>query len=334
MHRYTAHLSRLALLLFASAACGRVTLISDDLEVDAGPNRAPEVTALTVPAAHPGAEIEVGCDATDADGDELTYELDVTAGTIDVDGAVATWRLPTTEVAEAEVSCTVTDAAGDAVVATETVPVVVGDGLVLHYRFLGDTTNAAGPDLTGALQPGGVYVADRTGRAASALRLPRMTATPGLSTLDTTNQFVTSALTVSAWISIDPLDPVDRNIFELRNVGGAPVTRMQLRIGPAGELVYGHQNGGGFVTTPASGALPAGTFLHVAVTAGSGQITTYVNGAPFQFMAAASPQLFDSGSVAIGPLQTMTALGTIDDLRFYDRALSAAEIAAIAAGDM
>lgn len=315
------------------AACGVVEPIADS-EPDAGANQNPEIALLEVSGGSPGEPVEVSCDAADPDGDELLVELEVSHGELAGDGPTATWQLPDREVAAAVVSCTAGDGRGGEVTASEEIAVEVTRDLVLHYPFAGTTENAAASDMRGSLAPGAAFVADRAGRPGAALRIPRIDAAPPLSAFDSDSRLVTDQLTVSAWLELDGLDPVDRAILEIRDPFGGPPL-VELRVGPGDELVYRHADG---ATTsfaaPPSPPLPRQRFVHVAVAVGGGQAVTYIDGNAVQFSSATTPQLAETGPIAVGPIQSQVSLGVIDDLRFYDRALTAAEVAAIASGDI
>ncbi len=62
-------------------------------------NNPPVVTGISpsVPSVAPEASCTVSCDASDADGDTLTYAWSATDGTIDGAGDTVTWTAPTTE---------------------------------------------------------------------------------------------------------------------------------------------------------------------------------------------------------------------------------------------
>jgi hypothetical protein len=76
--------------------------------------------------------------------------------------------------------------------------------------------------------------------------------------------------------------------------------------------------------------------MHVAVTRESGSVTLYVDGLIVGEGSSAAPINFDDSCVLlIGQLGCTAAAAQstgaiLDDLRVYDRALSAAEVAALA----
>jgi hypothetical protein len=92
----------------------------------------PVITSLVANAdwITPSGSVQVTCNATDPDGDELTYEWTATAGNISGTGSVANWTAPQ-EVGICDITVVVKDSHGDSVmdslhisVATEQPPLI------------------------------------------------------------------------------------------------------------------------------------------------------------------------------------------------------------------
>src|SRR5439155_26156230 len=90
-----------------------------------------------------------------------------------------------------------------------------------------------------------------------------------------------------------------------------------------GGLLHANQN------------IVAGAWNHVAVTRLAGSLTIYVNGANAgtatisNDFAEGNPVQFGRDLDPVGDLQGKSFVGSLDDVRFYRRALGAGEIAAL-----
>ncbi|RUL75243.1 DUF2341 domain-containing protein [Dyella choica] len=138
------------------------------------------------------------------------------------------------------------------------------------------------------------------------------------------------SFTLSTWIKLDVLPTTATLIYAHRQDNKA--------------LLIGIDNGAPFVEVDGgnapqrangSAALKAGQWTHLAIAAGNGQITLYVNGQPSANLAAALPAL--SGSAAVGgdvagtanaPVPFAAFVGQMDELRLSRIARPAAMIAA------
>ena len=100
----------------------------------------------------------------------------------------------------------------------------------------------------------------------------------------------------------------------------------------AGHLSWAHDEAGGNFSANASpAAIPANTYVHVAVTFDSTQIRFYVDGAMTVLYANPPAPLLNNAPVTIGRGVYNGFVGAIDSVRVYNRVLTAAEIAAISA---
>jgi hypothetical protein len=106
---------------------------------------APPVITSLVAAADwitPSGSVQLTCNATDPDGDELTYEWTATAGNISGTGAVVNWTAPQ-EVGIYDVTVVVKDSHGDSVmdslhisVATEQPPLIEALSVTAEHCYL------------------------------------------------------------------------------------------------------------------------------------------------------------------------------------------------------
>ncbi len=153
---------------------------------------------------------------------------------------------------------------------------------------------------------------------------------------DGVNDYVTASaitpgqLTVSAWININSTATwqciVERG--DASNVGWHVYVN-------SGNRLYSSLNGDAVYST--AGTISTNTWYHVTVTWDGATVKHYTNGV--QTASAALSSLKDVGSNTIigtrlagGP--KLAFKGVIDDVRLYNRALSAAEIQALASGTL
>ena len=215
-------------------------------------------------------------------------------------------------------------------------------GLISWWNADTNTLDVTG--LNPASSSGQTYAPGRFGQAFHFDGINQSVVAPGSASLDQWTQF-----TLEAWMKLDKTEDV---------AGGAPGRAVINRVGNATDHVnfnQGYQFGfwdnarrlflafstngqawSGFATEavlPAS--LPTNVWLHYAATYDHNAVTLYLNGVPLKTnvigaaMVAHSTSSFrigmdDNGN---GPFS-----GSIDDVRVYSRALSAAEIAHLCAG--
>ncbi|MFW5867194.1 MAG: Ig-like domain-containing protein [Armatimonadota bacterium] len=88
-------------------------------------NEPPQIQSVTAPdTAFPGSEVSIEADATDPDGDSLTYAWTASDGSIDGSGASVIWTAPV-DSGDVDITVTVTD--GNQGQAEETVTITVED---------------------------------------------------------------------------------------------------------------------------------------------------------------------------------------------------------------
>jgi hypothetical protein len=221
------------------------------------------------------------------------------------------------------------DAAGNTASADVSVTVsntAVPAGLVLALGF-DETTGTAVTDGSGQGNHGTISGATRTtaGRYGAALSFDGINdwvTVADAASLDLTNQ-----LTVEAWVF-----PTALNSWETVVLKEAP-----------GELVYALYGDNdarrpgawvrvGGVSTSAVGpaALPLNAWTHLAMTYDGAQVRLFVNGALVRSVARTGSMSNSTGPLRIGGNAVWTEFfnGTIDEVRIYNRALTASEIQA------
>ncbi len=196
--------------------------------------------------------------------------------------------------------------------------------LMAHFQMSGDVADSSGLNFHGNAIGSPAY---STGHVGSAINL------------DGQDDFVilpagladSEDITVAAWVRWDGGAPWQR-IFDF---GTGTWAYLYLTPSSAnGTLRFGIKNGSEqFVEAP---GLAAGTWAHVAVTLGGDTATIYVNGSAVASSSTITinPSDFRPGANFIGKSQWAgDALfnGRIDEFRVYNHALSAGDVAALAA---
>ncbi|MGH9844866.1 MAG: LamG-like jellyroll fold domain-containing protein [Blastocatellia bacterium] len=203
-------------------------------------------------------------------------------------------------------------------------------GLVGHWKLdeTSGTTAAdsSGNGLTGTLTNGPSWVAGKVGNGLS---------------FDGVNDYVnlgnpthlrfTDAITLSAWVKIDTFTNSGRIITK----GGQPGSRgWALTVESGGYANFQIAKDTSTLISVISGALATGQWIHLAGVYEPGvALRIYVNGALVASNTTSIPSAqFNSAlNVNIGrrPSNATYFDGTIDEVRTYNRALSAADVAAL-----
>ena len=205
-------------------------------------------------------------------------------------------------------------------------------GLAAHYAFEGDLSDATGAFASGAPtgdridKAGGSigYAEGIAGKAAqfdgaSGVRLP-----DGL--------IAGNAYTVSLWLKPEQLTMYTTTFFGARDnsnwVSLVPN-------GPVGGQTMVWSGSGRWYDGVTGMTVKTGEWTHVAYTVDDGALKVYVNGAE-KFSGTNFPDIFTTAngsfSLAVNWWDTPYK-GLIDELRIYDGALSAEEVAALAGGN-
>jgi hypothetical protein len=275
------------------------------------------------------------CEASDPNGDELSFEISASVGAVDNDGAgTATWE-PLAEGLH-EVSCQVDDRNGNVTTDSIEAELQVADGLIGHWQLEGDaedsTDGSHDGSFIGLASPD--FEPDRFGTPGGALVL---TGNNSMQVADDDNTFDLGQFTLAAWVSFET-STSNRTI-----VGKAPDTgfgnyTLHLNGTTAafpGRSSYNHDFVDGNTGTVASqAALPTGQFVHVAVTYDGNRIDTYLDGVGQLSSSNAPVPLLNDEPLRIGTGIRGAFTGLIDDVRIYDRALSGDEVKALADGTL
>lgn len=209
-------------------------------------------------------------------------------------------------------------------------------GLVAAYALDGDAVDAvtrfrASPVATRPIE-------DRSGLRNGALWFDGARSAVNLGSALQPARF-----TISAWIRPDATDRVMVIVSKVRNLPGHYQKNLELRLDPGGRLFLHVPSGQGWEAATGARPVPPGRWTHVAATYDGARAQLYLDGArdgqPLSVRYAQSqtdtwigarPEGGGAdGRTPSGP--TFFFLGAIDDVRVWDRALSDAEIGAVAA---
>ena len=205
-------------------------------------------------------------------------------------------------------------AAVTALVAGNTRLLAQADGPVAAYAF-SETSSVTAGDSAGngndaTLVNGPTWASGRFGGGLQLDGIDDVVPLPMTETLT-----FSSAFTVEAWIAPTMFD-------HERMLWWTPGARLTLRaegtVVPVAMLTDGQV---GFVS---SGTLPVGTWSHVAVTYDGSRLRLFINGADAGSRAATGTLMPAPEAGMLGGASAFA--GKIDELRFYRRALSQAEI--------
>jgi len=139
---------------------------------------------------------------------------------------------------------------------------------------------------------------------------------------------MTSSVTVSAWIRRQGNAATYARIFEHGMVSGAPNLEYSLIIDNTDKLAFGLTTGGVADETPSNATLPQNVWIHVVGTWDGTNKRLYINGSLDRTIAQSGTITEQNNTntlgYRIGPMHNFN--GLIDDVRIYNRALSADEI--------
>jgi hypothetical protein len=285
---------------------------------------------------------------TDSDGDALSVSsvasASVAGGTIGSSGAGAWTYTPAAGFSGAD-SFTYSIADGHDGVATGTVNVTVtaavpppptgAAGLVLSLGF-DEASGATALDTSGGDRHGTIREAVRVaGKIGGALRFDGSNDWVTISDTTGSTLDLTAGMTIEAWVNPEALSGWETIVLKERGAGllsyglyahdGAPLAG-----GEAAPAGYVRASGADRAVRGTS-ALPLNTWTHVAITYDGATQRIYINGDLVASRAQTGPIAVGNGALRIGGNNSFANeffRGMVDEVRIYNRALSAAEIAA------
>jgi hypothetical protein len=201
-----------------------------------------------------------------------------------------------------------------------------GPGLVAAYGFeetSGPVTDSSGLNNAGTIVNGAARTAaGKIGRAIDFDGVDDYVSVADSNALD-----LTTGMTLEAWVQLDTVSPWRTAIFKEK--AGSVVYDLyatNASNSPQGEARFGSA----IVQTGAPPALSAGVWTHLAVTYDGTALRVYRNGAQAATKAASGAIQTSTGALRIGGNLIWGEYldGRIDEVRVYNRALSAGEITA------
>jgi hypothetical protein len=215
-------------------------------------------------------------------------------------------------------------------------------GLVAHYRGDENTTDSSGRGHDGVFVPGsGGPLTYAAGSVGQAFNFP---GTGHLEIADTADLNVKVGVTLSAWIRSDAGAGTHRDIVGKDGEGytngvGSPFERQYFLIISDLNRLRGHVGtADGLSVLDGTTTISPGTWVHAAMTydAETGELRLYRDGTPDGSLIVSgdrcvvdTPQPLRIGGGAPPQYDQLHFTGLIDDVRVYDQALSATDIAAL-----
>lgn len=326
----------------ARDAAGNQTTATRAVTVsNAAPDTTPPTVTLSAPAAGAtvsGSAVTVSADAADGVG---VASVEFRAGTtvIGTDTTApysVSWNTTTVANGAVTLAAVARDVAGNQATATRSVTVAntappQPGGLVAAYGF-NEATGTAVTDSSGSANNGTAVNATRTttGRFGGALSFNGTSSIVNVPDADSLD--ATTAVTTMAWVN-STTNTGWRSVIMKENPArtdlayalyGSTTTR-----GPGGWIV----SGTAFSTRAAERTtrLTNGTWTHIAMTYDGTTIRLYVNGTQAATRATTGAIAATTGGLKIGgnSLWGEYFAGQIDEVRVYNRALSAAEVASV-----
>lgn len=220
-----------------------------------------------------------------------------------------------------------------------------GEGLVAWYRMdaLAESTERPVPDATGRGHDGRCDLARlvpplcpvaHEGRVGGAYHFE----SNALIVVDSAPDLVTTAgFTVTAWLWLDPGQPVSRACAVTKGLSGGSANSWALCVEPSRQLLFFTVAGGASDSLRSQALVSAETWHHAAIRWDGATKQAFLDGVEVARSTAAID--FDGQTVRIGGdldsgNQVARFPGDLDEIRIYDRAITDAELAALAGGQV
>jgi hypothetical protein len=207
------------------------------------------------------------------------------------------------------------------------------EGLVGHWSFdqiEGTTVRDRSPHANhGTLLNSPVRVAGRLGDGLAFDAAERQ----GVRMADSPSLSVTGPFTAAAWIKFTHREGEQVAILEKWDSADVASNGFMFRVSPSGKAKLAVADASGHAELTGRAALPGETWTHVAGVFDGTSIRLFVNGALDRSERCPRVPTDGPSPVTIGqaPSGGNRFTGAIDDVRLYSRALSEAEVAALAA---
>ena len=300
-------------------------------------NHPPQIVSLIAnpDTTETGATTAITCNASDSDGDNLTFVWDAAVGTINGSGSNVNWVAPNS-VGTYYVRCKVQDGNGgeDA----DSVNIVVEQqlptqGLVAYFPFNGNANDESGNGNNGTVH-GAILTTDRFGKSNSAYNFEGNDYIKA-----SADNLPTAERTVSLWFNANTLSsrpvllgyggngPPGTSWWMNLNHGGTPAYFLGVHYTQSNYLKYFYIQE------------PIGEWINFTATTNSNGSKIFINGEEMASNSFFINNTFVTGKdlsfgvnvsgYGIAPAidnNTGYFIGIIDDIRIYDRALTNDEI--------
>ncbi len=296
---------------------------SDSIHIKVIDNQDPQIASLSAQPSQldSGETAVLTCQATDPDGDTLTYVWSTKWGVLNGSGSVQNWIAPDS-LGYFIILCQVSDGRGGK--AQDSLGITVGR-LVAYYPFNGNASDESGFGNPGKVH-GAVLVEDRTGEANSAYSFNGVT-----DYILIPNQpylIFQDAITVALWLKIGVF--YSREAYPLSH--GNWENRWKISI-TNHRVRWTVKTTSGIKDLDSNTELGLDTFYHIATTYNGAQFEIYVNGVLDAASTWSGSILPTSIDLTIGQVlpndPNYNFKGVLDDIRIYNTGLSGQEIAAI-----
>src|SRR3989344_4354282 len=203
-------------------------------------------------------------------------------------------------------------------------------GLVGWWKFNGDAKDST-PNSNHGTVTGTTLTTDRKGTANKAYSFNGTS--DFVNVPHNANLNLTTAVTISAWINIDPAGKADYQTILTKQDGVTDPELYMFRLQQSNGFLLGRIQNAAYAVNDITGSADlTGAWHHVVFTYDANFLNIYVDG-----VSAATPVAktitpgTNTSALTIGKTLAVGrfAKGTIDDVRIYNRALSQAEITAL-----
>lgn len=200
-------------------------------------------------------------------------------------------------------------------------------GLVAAYGF-DEEQGSLVADASGSGLPGLSANASRVvGRFGNALQFTGQAGSM-VTVADAEPLRLSNAFTVSAWVRPQATQTaIEPTVIAKEGTANVPYV-VYAKSSGAGPIAYAHVNGG-YRSTVSPNALAADTWSHLVATYNGSTLSIYVNGVLTSSASVTGSLASGAGALRIGGnslLPNENFNGAIDEVRIYNRALSASEI--------
>ena len=206
----------------------------------------------------------------------------------------------------------------------------LSDGLIAYFPFTGNADDAGGNGYDGTVYGGAALTADRFGMAESAYYFDGVNDYIDIGNNESLQPL--DSFSVMAWVMLDSLSSNFAHIVSMS--GAVPNGFTGYAIQARGSAVYFSLGNGsnGYYHAVKGNVIEAGKWYHLAgIYSGSTQ-SLYINGEEVRTIESGEyTQTSNSLNIGRMPTGVNYTQGVIDEVRIYNRALSSAEIAQLAA---